>query len=237
VIDETFVQEIARMEREKQTVRQFHGLDYSTEAFKAILPPLASAISAQSLQAVVDYITADPDDMTGGKMIVQVVSPTEVKVLGALNPTTRQRETLLTVTPDVPQFRYGTFYDIEAFIIALASIFEKTDDRDYLGKLISDLKIEESVQQTDDGLTQKVVAKVGIAKVEAVEVKNPLTLKPFRSFTEIDQVETKFLVRMRKQEGITVALFEADGGAWRIEAMRRIAEFLEEKLTSVTILA
>lgn len=45
---------------------------------------------------------------------------------------------------------------------------------------------------------------------------------------------------MRKsEEGPQAALFEADGGAWKIEAMQRVKEFLKDKLvgTGVKVIA
>ena len=48
-----------------------------------------------------------------------------------------------------------------------------------------------------------------------VKVPNPVTLRPFRTFIEVEQPESKFIFRMR--EGGRCAIFEADGahGSWR----------------------
>jgi hypothetical protein len=73
-----------------------------------------------------------------------------------------------------------------------------------------------------------VTVKTGIAKIEDVFVPNPVVLAPYRTFPEIAQPESKFIFRM--QTGPTAALFEADGGAWRNEAMGRIKAWLEEQL-------
>lgn len=73
-----------------------------------------------------------------------------------------------------------------------------------------------------------------------VVVPNPVTLAPYRTFVEVKQPESKFVFRMRKsEEGPQAALFEADGGAWKIEAMQRVKEFLEDKLvgTGVKVIA
>lgn len=37
-----------------------------------------------------------------------------------------------------------------------------------------------------------------------------------------------------KYEGIQCALFEADGGAWKLHAMENIQEYLEEQLDNLS---
>lgn len=78
---------------------------------------------------------------------------------------------------------------------------------------------------------------------------NPVELAPFRTFIEVNQVVSPFIFRARtakedrsdssKVTDIEFALFEADGGAWEIEAKQRIKEYLEIsfKDTGVVILA
>ena len=59
-----------------------------------------------------------------------------------------------------------------------------------------------------------------------------MVLKPFRTFAEAEQPESKFIFRMRKDEdGVTAALIEADGGAWKVQAIKNIANYLEDKLS------
>jgi len=67
--------------------------------------------------------------------------------------------------------------------------------------------------------------------VSDVLVPNPVVLAPFRTFPEVIQPESKFIFRM--QSGPQAALFEADGGAWRNEAMGRIKTYLEEQLNVI----
>ncbi|KHO31340.1 hypothetical protein OR63_10900, partial [Clostridium tetani] len=80
----------------------------------------------------------------------------------------------------------------------------------------------------DDGVSQAATIKTGVASVNEVKVPNPVVLAPFRTFPEIEQPESKFIFRM--QSGPRAALFEADGGAWRNEAMIKIKAYLEEQL-------
>ena len=58
-------------------------------------------------------------------------------------------------------------------------------------------------------------------------------------FREIEQPESEFLLRtcLDDKNIPRVALFEADGGAWRITAMRRIAEYIAKACPDVKIIA
>jgi hypothetical protein len=80
----------------------------------------------------------------------------------------------------------------------------------------------------DDGVSQAIQAKVGVATVATVQVPNPVVLAPFRTFVEVDQPESELIFRM--QNGPRCALFEADGGAWKLTAMRNIKDYLHAAL-------
>lgn len=52
------------------------------------------------------------------------------------------------------------------------------------------------------------------------------------------QPEIDFVFRMRNgSDGVSCALFEADGGAWKFRAVHSIAEYLKEKLKGVENIA
>lgn len=56
-------------------------------------------------------------------------------------------------------------------------------------------------------------------------------LQPYRTFLEVEQPASDFLLRLDK-EG-RPALYEADGGAWKLEAKRNIAAYLCEQLADL----
>jgi hypothetical protein len=117
-------------------------------------------------------------------------------------------------------------------------LFSPEGDRAKVLSIVGNIK-EESVKNTgDDGVTQTVTARAGIARVENVEVPNPVMLYPYRTFREVAQPGSLFVLRLRTgQVAPTCALFEADGGRWRLEAIDRIAAYLREKLPESTIIA
>lgn len=83
----------------------------------------------------------------------------------------------------------------------------------------------------DDGVTQKATVRQGIASKADAIVPNPVRLRPFRTFVEVEQPCSGFIFRMKESHGaVSCALFEADGGAWKNAAMRGIKEYLEREL-------
>lgn len=59
----------------------------------------------------------------------------------------------------------------------------------------------------DDGVSQVATARSGVASVGKVVVPNPISLRPYRTFLEVEQQESDFVFRMH--EGPKLALFGA----------------------------
>lgn len=197
---------------------------------KANIPMATDAINMSTLTSLVDYIKNGIDIMKG-RMILHVVSPAEVQMYSALNEN-REREKLVTVNANIPKFSFDRFMDKEQFLIALQSKFIPGTDRDLLLKFAG--TVEDGTVQTygDDGVTQKATIKTGLASKSDAVVPNPVCLRPYRTFIEVSQPESQFIFRMKqdKYDGVSCAIFEADGGAWINEAMENIKEYLQFEL-------
>ena len=124
-------------------------------------------------------------------------------------------------------FREG-YRNHEAAMIELRSKYQHTDDIDYLLQLLSTITLEDSVQSNDNGLTQQVTVRKGIGLAEKKTVKPIVKLKPYRTFYEVEQPESEFLVRIN-DEG-KIGFYEADGGMWKMTARYTIKEYLEKAL-------
>ncbi|WP_031422958.1 hypothetical protein [Exiguobacterium sp. NG55] len=197
--------------------------------------PTASTVQVNSLESLVRYVESEIDEQTtfvkendGDKYLIHVESPTTVHLYGRLNDQGR-RSRYVTSEALLPQYPFERFLDMEQMNIKLQSIFVKNDDRDVLLKVCGSV-VEENIQtREDDGVSQVISAKTGVATIGKVAVPNPVTLAPYRTFVEVEQVESQFIFRMK--EGPTAALFEADGGQWRNAAIENIKEFLADKLS------
>jgi len=208
--------------------------------------PVPATLKINTLTGLIDYVNKGPDAVTGDDngLMVHVVNERQVDVISGLFGRAEQRKPYATATADAvlskSDFRFGEFYDCESFVIKLLSLFGDFDGRAAVLRIVGNIK-EESVRQTgDDGITQTVTAKSGIARVEEVAVPNPVHLAPFRTFREVTQPLSPFVLRMKqgRDGGLpTVALFEADGGKWKLDAIALIRDFLAEKIKEVPIIA
>ncbi|MDQ0412696.1 hypothetical protein [Mesobacillus stamsii] len=198
---------------------------YSTQPLHLLKEPIAKPLEVRSLSGVVEYLKSKFD--VNQQLMVHVNSPTEVVAFGALNAN-ENRNQFIQANALIPSFSFDRWYDAEEFNIKLQSTFVRNEDRDIMLKVVGNIKEENVKTVGDDGVSQAVSAKVGVATVATVQVPNPVVLKPYRTFVEVDQPESDFIFRM--QNGPRCALFEADGGAWKLQAMKNIRTYLQEAL-------
>lgn len=169
---------------------------------------------------------ADELKVYGEQMIfVSVEEYNRVRVFSSYDEW-MQRERYYMAQADVPGFREGWQY-AEDMIIKLRSLFLQTEDVDYLLNLISHMDSKESVSSSDNGITQTVETKKGVSLKETVQVRPRVRLTPFRTFLEVEQPESEFLLRVKEGQ---IGLFEADGGVWKMVAKKRVKEWLENQL-------
>ena len=118
-------------------------------------------------------------------------------------------------------------------IVELQSLYGDTPDRAYLLDLLSQISVEDGVTSIDNGVTQTVTARQGVVLKETVQVKPIVRQQPYRTFLEVEQPVSDFLLRIG-QNG-RIALHEADGGAWRLEAKNRIAKYLRDAISAESL--
>ena len=198
----------------------------------------ASSLHMNTLSSLVDFIKGTKD-FKNIQYIVQVVSPTEVRLISALD-NDREREVLADVNAEVPDFSFGQFIENEKFIINVQSKFmdEEADknDKAVILAFAGNVKAGTVTKYGDDGVSQKAAIKKGVTSLSEVEVPSPCMLMPYRTFTEVKQPMSNFIFRVKDDERLGVvscALFEADGGAWKNEAKSNIKAFLENHLNGI----
>ena len=192
--------------------------------------PKADAIEMHTLTSLVDYIKSEVDEMPP-RMIVEVKSPTEVELYSQLDPN-RDRESLVVASARVPGFEFDRFVEHEKFCINLQSKFIPSDDRELILKFAGTVEAGSVSEYGDDGVTQKATIKTGLASKGDAIVPNPVCLRPYRTFLEVEQPESAFVVRMKQDSygSVMCAIFEADGGAWKMDATQAIKEYLQREL-------
>lgn len=215
---------IVKVDDKAYSVKQLHPV-------KEIGP---AALELNFLDSLVTYLKNDPDYWSEEKLIIEIHSPTAISLHTQIVGDFNQRFTPVQCTALIDQFPWEKFIDPDNFIIMAQSRFAETEDLAKIRAIVGNVKSEEVFQFSDDGISQQVTAKSGIARVENVVIPPRVKLAPYRTFMEIEQPESEFVFRARKAGDLPhFALFEADGGAWRIEAMKRIKAYLEEQLQGI----
>lgn len=196
-----------------------------------ILPKIEhpEVLALNSLDALVKLVQTEGVNMET-PLYITIPDPLTVRCFGRPNPDARYfRQCYYQVmVKDASGFREGIFVEYEKFIIALRSMFVHSEDVDYLLNLLSSVSNESGVTTSDNGVTQTVEARQGISLKALVPVKPRVSLRPYRTFQEVDQPESEFLVRLSNDGHI--GLFEADGGMWKLQARKTIKAFLEKAL-------
>lgn len=138
---------------------------------------------------------------------------------------------LYEAVSDVPSISVNESISQERAIVELQSLYAITDDRDYLLALLSRIDVNQGVSSVDNGVSQEVSVRTGAVLKEQQIVQPIVHLQPYRTFLEVEQPASDFLLRLDKDG--RPALYEADGGAWKLEAKRNIAAYLGEQLADL----
>jgi hypothetical protein len=216
------------------------GIKYSTDDIYPIKEPMPAALNVNTLTGLSDYLENNKDGLKPEEITIQVDSPTQVHVYTALTAPLRQRATYINANALEVKHTFGRFIPVQDFIIWLQSSFVADDTTAQILKLVGNITSEAVAQTQDDGRTQNVTVRQGVARREDVDLPPIVQLKPFRTFNEINQPVGAFLLRIEKgspEQSPKVALYEADGGAWRMPAMLSIKKWLKDKHPPITVLA
>lgn len=86
-------------------------------------------------------------------MLIQVVSPKEVRLISTLEEN-RTRETLFISRAEVSEFGFDIWYDQERFMIELQANFLMNNDLAAVMKMAGNIDKNNSTNFTDDGVTR-----------------------------------------------------------------------------------
>lgn len=235
MIDRSFLEKIEEMA--KTEIITVDDRRYSSAPIHAVLDPQPKPITVRTLSSVISYLKANPDGLAISDLIVYIAGPEKVSLCDCLNKEWDQRDIYLEASPLLRKFPFGTYLPVEQFIIGLQSYFVQDETTVQIIKIVGNLTEGKTVNFNDDGVTQQVTAKTGIAKVENVPVPSPVLLVPFRTFLEVEQPKSRFIFRIKSgADSPMCVLMEADGGAWELEAVKNIAAWFSERNDEVTIL-
>jgi len=216
------------------------GRTFTSKNLAEVVPPSPDSMKINTLTGFADYINKNPDRLRYEGLLAHVIDPENVVLRSSIEPVHQARSTYLSANHSPASFPFGQYLQVENFIISLQTYFVSSPTVADMIRLVGNLTVGASVKHLDDGISQEVTAKTGITRVENVVVPNPVLLAPYRTFLEITQPESPFVFRIKqdKDGAPTCALFSADGGNWKLEAIAGIKQWLETELPkNFTILA
>lgn len=180
-----------------------------------------------SLDALVKLVRTEALASTSKPLYITI--PKTVRCFTQPEPTERfYRETFYEAkATDVPGWEEKVQLPFEEMQIALRTRFQETPDAIYAMKLLSDITTGGKITYNDNGIATSVVTKKGIDLQANESIRPIVTLKPYRTFQEVEQPESTFLIRVNER-GIT--FIESDGGMWKLHARETVKKFLEAAL-------
>lgn len=220
------IKEIERMAA--PTTVEVDGSVYSNQQLVHIQDkkPMPKCIELTGLDSVCKMVRNEAEHV-GLQIFIQVKDYRNVSVFTSLD-SDEDRLYLYKCAADTPVVTTDRFMDYEKAVIELRSLYIPNDGTDYLLQLLSSISNESKVISSDNGVTQRVEATNGIALSSMVTVKPRVTLQPFRTFIEVAQPASEFLLRIN--ERWEIGFYQADGGVWKLEATRNVAAYFEDKL-------
>lgn len=190
-----------------------------------------------TLDGLIDYIKENVEGLIPAapeqRLILQVVDHTTVRLISHPSEHHKERHVIAKCDAHTPDITFGRYMDTESFNTQLLSKFISTPARAELFRVIKSMTKEQGCNTNDDGVSQVITVKQGVSLAANVTFQNPVPLKPMRTFTEVEQPESNFTLRVN--EDANCALFEADGGAWKNEAVITIRDYLRDKLSGQNV--
>lgn len=217
----------------KANVVTIDGTVYTDKPLHLPEMPTIETLRTDNLSSIVNFIKhawdADLHDIDDTvQKIIHVEDAGKVNLYSSVCNECMDRQKFMTAEWAGNKFPFGQFMDAEKFNILLQTCFMETDDLKVIQQIVGNLRDEAVQNYGDDGVSQSVTIRTGIATVGQVRVPSPAKLRPYRTFLEVEQPASLFLLRMR--EGGQCALVEADRGLWRETARQNIRNYFKYEL-------
>ena len=224
-----FVEKIVSLKENK--THEINGETYSDSILYRVAKyiPEPNPVRFSMLSALVTMIKTEYKKIDGAPIVVHVCGFDNVDVYTSYRDE-YTRANLYTAKPSV-LMPHSDWMEHEEAIISLKSRYIENEDSLYLLNLLSRINLDQSVSSTDNGVSQTVEARKGISLNAIEKVKPRVTLRPYRTFFEVEQPESEFILRVG--DGGAIKIIEADGGMWKKTAVESIKNYFEFELSDL----
>ena len=218
------------IELSKPNISEHHNAKYSDKKLHRIEEPTISPLQIHNLSGMIDYLVSGIDKMGSqdNPVVLHVVDYNRVELISCLNIDSTRNTIIQAILPNSMEFESLSKYDQERSIVALQSKFKETQLRQKLLKIIGTIISSGTVTSLDDGITQAVTTQAGAVLRGTENLPNPIELRPWRTFREIEQPASKFVIRLHKDTKFS--LIEAEGDEWKLVAIQNIKKYFLEEL-------
>jgi hypothetical protein len=240
MLDDSGVLAISKLGDATNNVQEHNGKKYFVSRSGASLLETAKTESVKcfSLTQVINLLVANKENKN--KIVINVLDYNHVQVIDLKRD---EHEDLIVyadanfdkVYPSFPMERKMTNED---FIINVMTKFERNATSEQLLKLASNVKAEKLQTSDDDGYSQVATTKGGVVLSGTTNVKNIWELATYKTFPEVDQPVIPYVLRLHQQGGDSMplfALYDCDGGAWKVKTTAAIREWLKLKLKDMEL--
>jgi hypothetical protein len=206
---------------------------------------IPKVLTFTTLGGLAEYVDANPDALEMDRLFLHVAGFNRVELVGPLqqaNDNCRFVYAIATAEDTAGNFKFGQWLDLEDLIIRLQTDFARyhgiEDDTEAMIEMLGKVANEKLQTNTDNGFSQTIQVRSGLTTLSSVKVENPVRVRPWRTFAEIEQPEVLAVLRFRPTgDGKpTGALFESGGGTWKLLAIKHIAKWLHDTVDGIDIL-
>lgn len=211
----------------------YNGFRYSDKSLSVVNVLKIPCIPFATLNGMLDVLADEIDKLISPeeKLIIHITNADSVDVISPIVKADNSRPVIYRANANLPNYTFSRYLDYESMVISLKSKFVDNEDLNTLVQLMGTITTENAATVADDGFTQTVTVKKGVVMKENRAINPYFKLKPYRTFIECEQPESIFLLRIR--DG-SAALFEADGGAWELEARRNVKKYVTNYLKGIS---
>lgn len=231
--------------KDKPITTTVDGKTYAIKADRTlgeyVRPPAPTAkptLNLVTLTGFIDAVKAHVDSFDK-KSAIQVIDPDTVALVALeADEFGRRHEWIRATNEEENPFPFDEYLVPEKFLILLQSGFLPTENVISLQRVASTLSNESSITTQDDGFSQRVTVQQGGVTRSEVDLPPRIPLFAYRTFREVDPVQSEFLLRLQGKQGQlpSIALLQVDAGKWKHDAMLLVRNYLKRSLPEGTII-
>lgn len=203
-------------------------LDKNVGRLSLHCPPGMDTIEIFTLSGIVDFLSINIDKFNISDFFIRVANPKYVEILSKLKEGYLVRSVPLRAHYDGEGTPYHKEFSYFNFASMLYEYFVHTKELKELIAKLNGITSVKDTQFTNNGVEMMIQRRNGITLVGNETFDPVVTLKPYRTFHDVEQPESKFLIKINERDGIPYfSIVPVDGGMWERRAVSAIKEWLD----------